>query len=166
MFSLRKILVATDFSDAADAALLRALDLAEQFGAQVTLLHVYGLPTFGYPDGAMIAQGEVAHDLVASLTNALKNELEAHVERSVPMAYALRLGSPADTIRDVAEELDVDMIVVGTEGRTGLAHALVGSTAEHVLRSSRRPVLVVRVSPPSSDDVPARVDSPHVAATH
>jgi universal stress protein A len=167
MFSLRKILVPTDFSDTADAALLRALDLAEQFGAQVTLVHVYRIPTFGYPDGAMIAQVGVAQDLHVSLTNALKNELEAHAARGVPMSYVLRVGSATDAINDVADELGADMIVVGTHGRVGLAHVLLGSTAEQVLRTATRPVLVVRVPPaPPSRDVRARGESPHVASTH
>ncbi len=167
MFSLQKMLVATDFSDASDVAVESALDLAEAMGASITLVHTYSLPTYGYPEGAFIPQAEVAHDLVTSLTAALKSEIESHAERRVPMAYVLRLGPAPEVINDVAEEIGADLVVVGTHGRTGLAHALLGSTAEHILRAATLPVLVVRTHAETGhEEQHERDDAPRDASAH
>ena len=140
---IRKILVATDFSDDADAALAWAQSLASRSGAALTLLHSV-TPPFGigeeetYADDAgtrkRLAQ---ARERLVEIAGTLDCETEIRVERRHP-----------DT--DVLEEAEnggADWIVVGTRGRRGLPHVLFGSTAERIVRRSRLPVVSVKPTP-------------------
>jgi glycine betaine transporter len=139
------ILVPTDFSAGAESALMWALQLAELFGAQVTLLHVLD-PSLGAIAGlpsnyaAMPAYGE----LLETVRREAKSEMEKIAKRIPTAKILIREGSPRPVILDAATEFGADLIVIGTHGRTGLAHAFFGSVAEHVVRYSKIPVLTVR----------------------
>ena len=142
---VKRILVPTDFSPGAEAGLTWATRLADCFNAQIVLLHVVdvrlaalaGLP----PDmAAMPAVDELVQSARAEADEQMKS-----VAARFPRATALvKEGSPRTVILDVATDLDVDLIVIGTHGRTGLAHVFFGSVAEHVVRHSRIPVLTAR----------------------
>jgi nucleotide-binding universal stress UspA family protein len=145
MSAKSKILVPTDFSTGAKGALKAALRLARSLGAEITLLNVFPLPNYILPDGTVflaepptVAQIAVrANEALGEIKKSLSAEgLTVHVE-----AIA---GAPAEEIVRFAREGGFEMIVMGTHGRTGLAHLLIGSVAERVVRLSPCPVLTVR----------------------
>ena len=139
---MKTILVAVDFSDSSEAALAYAVELAKPLGAKLVVMHSYELPVYGFPDGALVASVEVA----TRIMQGAQTGLEAMVERYKDVAELstiVRQGVPWEEVRAVAEEVDADMIVIGTHGRKGIARALLGSVAEKILRTSTRPVLAV-----------------------
>jgi nucleotide-binding universal stress UspA family protein len=149
MTAIRRILCATDLSDASEPAwhVARQLGLACQ--AQVVLLHVVPLmlwPTEGYLDPGAYAR------LMDEARRGTRARLEAVVAGAggPPPRIETRLedGPPAQQILDVAAETGADLIVVGTHGRTGLPRLLLGSVADRVLRQAECPVLTIRAQPP------------------
>jgi len=139
MIGLTRVLVPTDFSQASRTALRYGVALARPFKAQLHLLHVPELPaTDGvYPFGLFETMRRATRErLRAQLTERERRELKP--ER------AMRLGEPADEIVDYASECDIDLIVMGTHGRHGVARMLVGSVAEKVVRRAPCSVLSVR----------------------
>jgi len=145
-----RILVPTDFSEPSDAALDYARALADKFGATLHLLHVIEP---GYITGALSNEvfiGATPGDYEMLVTDAQAK----FAHRVLPSDRAryrttteVMTGPSADTIVDYAEVQHVDLIVMGTHGRTGLAHLLMGSVAEHVVRMAPCPVLTVRQAP-------------------
>lgn len=142
MFRLQRILVPVDFSDCSRKALQYALPFAQEFEASLILLHV--VSPFLPP--AEMAMTDVA-DIELRMRESGLRELEAlraSVARTVPVETALRVGRPDTEIVRAARELDADVIVLSTHGRTGLAHMFMGSTAEQVVRRAGCPVFIVR----------------------
>lgn len=141
---VKMILAPTDFSGAAEPALAWAAQLAEFFKAQVTIVHVVdvslGNMTGLAPLAAMPAYGE----LLEVLRRDAKSDMAKIAQRYPGARTLIREGVPRSSILDLAGELGADLIVMGTHGRTGLAHLLLGSVAEHIVRFSRIPVLTVR----------------------
>jgi nucleotide-binding universal stress UspA family protein len=145
MLRVSKILCPVDFSDTSKAALRFAVELADRFGAQLTLLHVYQPPAYQFPDGVIMAGPEVLNDLETQVDNALDRwKLEAEQIGHVPIATQSAIGGTHSEIIRVAGEGGYDLIVMGTHGRTGIRHALLGSVAERVVRHAGCPVLTVR----------------------
>jgi nucleotide-binding universal stress UspA family protein len=144
MKAVKKILVPTDFSNDADLAVEFAFDLAEKFDSEVTFLHAYQLPTYVLPDGAILPAAEV----VASVMTEAQDRLSALVgrakEANVRATFELRQGVPLTEILGFAKQSLADLIVMGTHGRTGIEHFLIGSVAEKVVRKAPCPVLTVR----------------------
>lgn len=142
---LRHILVPFDFSEGAKLALEHAIGFARQFDARITLLHIVHLPYFGSGFGP----GDAA-SITARLESDASQQLDAlaaEVKRQgVPAEALVRIGHPASDAVDVAQREGVALIVMGTHGRTGLKHVLLGSVAEHVVRHAPCPVLVIRSS--------------------
>ena len=142
-----KILVPTDFSPSADAALDAAIEMARKFGATVVLMHVYGIPSYAYPG----LEGQATSDYLTALEHAareaLRDTLLARTRdgTDVPLATALYLGAPWEQILLAAQQHEAGLIVMGTHGRRGVAHALLGSVAEKVVRLAPIPVLTVHV---------------------
>jgi nucleotide-binding universal stress UspA family protein len=142
---LRKILCPVDFSDTSRAALRVAEDLCRQLGGAITLLHVYQAPGYTFPEGMVVAGPDVLASLVTQVEEALdvwRRDAEsagAHVEKTLAV-----MGSTHSEIERVAQDGGYDLIVIGTHGRTGLKHVLLGSTAEKVVRTAPCPVLTVR----------------------
>jgi len=134
----RRILIPTDGSDPSYLAAEEALDLAERFDASVDALFVVEQAgPSGHWDFEVEKQeavGEAALDRVAELAEA----------RGVPVERHLRRGRPAEEIVDAAEAYETDLIVMGTQGRTGFSRiATAGSTTERVVRLTQIPTLVV-----------------------
>ena len=128
------ILVATDFSDSAEAALGVAAQYARALHASIDLMHV--APTAGI-----------------DATRALK-DVAPKLGRDIPVTFACGTGDPADEILRYAASHSIDVIVVGTHGRTGMSRLLLGSVAERVIRGAACPVLVVPGVPVSSREEP------------
>lgn len=147
MAPFRVILAATDFSPGARQAVSAAVDLAAAIGARLHLVHAFTLPSDGISEA-----GPMLPTLERDLTDHALRELEQAALRPRQLGcmgqLVLREGTPRDVILSVADELGADLIVVGTEGRQGVARAVLGSVAERVLRQARCPVLAVRVQPP------------------
>jgi nucleotide-binding universal stress UspA family protein len=144
----KTILVPHDFSSSANHACAVARDEAKTHGARVILVHVIDLPYQMVPESAMVS-GEAVEPI--SMKEYAARGAEKHLDDiaarlakdGVDPQKFLRFGRPHDEIVKLAEELKADLIVMGTHGRTGLAHLLVGSVAERVVRTSKCPVLTV-----------------------
>jgi nucleotide-binding universal stress UspA family protein len=147
MIGLKNILVATDFGEAADAALTYGRALADQFGATLHVLHV---AQNGYIN-ALGAENfaTIAPNLQRELEKAARKELDELLidsdgsgVRTRPVV--LTSSSPAFAIVDYAGGNNIDLIVMGTHGRGTLAHIFMGSVAERVVRMAQCPVLTVK----------------------
>src|SRR5580693_8792549 len=143
MKRIQQIVVATDFSDLAAHALDDAVDLAEQLGAKITLVHSYEIPIYGFPDGILVAGSDVAASMARGGQAGLEAALARHKDRKVPITPSLRCGPPWEEVNAVATEAQADLIVVGTHGRRGFARAMLGSVAERIIRTATCSVLAV-----------------------
>jgi nucleotide-binding universal stress UspA family protein len=145
----KTILVPHDFSSSANHAAAIARDEAKLHGAKILLLHVIDLPHQLAPDtvivpeqtGAPISVREYA---VSSAETHLQDLAQRLAKDAVTATPFIRVGAPVDEILRFADENKVDLVVMGTHGRTGLKHLLLGSVAERVVRSSNAPVLTIR----------------------
>lgn len=144
-FAPRRLLAATDFSEVSTWALAHAVLWARRTGARLTVLHVQEFPPIGgdpyfgsYDLSSLIETTRMA------LSRHLDEQVRQHVPEGVSVDRRLVAGSPATVIEEVAEEIEADMVVLGTEGRGGLSRFLLGSVAERVLRMATRPTLIVR----------------------
>ncbi len=134
-----KILFPTDFSTSSDAGLEFASALARDLGAKMIIVHVEEPPV-------VYGTGEMYYGIPNPDSEALMDMLEAvkPTDPSVPYEHRLVTGDPATEIVRLAEDNDVDMIVMGTHGRTGLRRILMGSVAEAVVRRAACPVLTFK----------------------
>ena len=146
MLTLRTILVPVDFEEASEHALVAATDLAKTFGAKLVLVHAYELPFYPYPGGASPVPSTDLPKAIRDAATAGLDTLVARVKGKVPVEAVLKIGPPADEILYAAKEKNADLIVMGTHGRKGIAHVLLGSVAEKVLRRATVPVLTVHAS--------------------
>jgi nucleotide-binding universal stress UspA family protein len=148
--SIRNILIAHDFSETADHALAFGLDLAERFGASVTVVHAYEVPNFGNTS-VPVASPEMIVDIERMERSGL-DALAARTRRpGVEMSFSLRRGPAADEIVVVAKERGADLIVMGTHGRRGFSRWLMGSVAERVVRTAPCPVLTMHLPQPGDE---------------
>lgn len=133
-----------DFSDASRAAMEVAADLARRFGATLTLLHAYPVPGYTFPDGSVVASSRMLQELADQATKHVGEWKKQAEELGAPKVDAETLvGEPAGEIVAYARDHGTDLLVLGTHGRTGIEHALMGSIAERVVRRARCPVLTV-----------------------
>lgn len=138
------ILVPTDFSDTAGKALDLAIDIAEKLGARITVMHAYEIPFVSFPDGVLMASAELASRVLNGAQEALDKIVADRKSRGVSLTGLLKNDDPRSSVLTVAKEIGADLIVMGTHGRQGLAHVLLGSITEYVVRTSPVPVLTVR----------------------
>jgi nucleotide-binding universal stress UspA family protein len=141
--SLKRILVPVDFSPLSKKALQYALRFAEEFDADVKLVHVVEPDVPPAFDGWMIAPPVISTnpDGAKKLKRLASSVQTARIN---PVQSTVRTGMPAHEIVEAAKELDVDLIIIATHGYTGWKHFAIGSTAERVVRAAPCPVLVVR----------------------
>lgn len=145
MIVLRRILTATDFSQASEVALRYAVALAKAFSAETFFCHVLEKPDLlaGLPP---VAEGYFPPNLAEIREKHARAQCETLLA-AAGLSHAKILlphGSPAAEITRAAAEHNVDLIIVGTHGRGAIAHLLLGSVAEKVVRSAPCPVLTVR----------------------
>ena len=138
----QNILVATDFGGPADVALDYAVELAKRLGASLTVLHAYTIPVYAFPDGGMISTPTLAAELATRGQSALDAAVARHRNAGVPIKALLREGVVWEEIVRTAEQEGAGLIVMGTHGRTGLSHLLLGSVAEKLLQLSPCPLLL------------------------
>lgn len=144
------ILVPVDFSVYSQAALLCAAELAEMIGAPLTVLHVVHDP--GDAPGYYAVKGRKKQlrrmeDVAAEMLDEFMNEVrKAHPERHI-LEHAetlLVVGLPVNRILETANKINARMIVMGSQGRTGLKHIMLGSKAEQVVNLAPMPVTIVK----------------------
>lgn len=138
---ISRILVATDFSVQARNALEWARSLADAFGAKLILLHVIDIFSLAQM-GCTMEAGSDPLPLLREQSLRCMSELKTLMPDAETV---IREASPRPTIVEAARELNCQLIVMGTHGRSGLAHLLLGSVAEYVVRNSTVPVLTVRL---------------------
>jgi nucleotide-binding universal stress UspA family protein len=143
---IRRILVATDFSEYSRRAMQYALSLAERMGASIDLLHVWEPPPHLESESLVLVPGEPGSPLESSGLAQAGRLLQAWSERyhsdSVPLRLHLERGPAADTILRVSNT-GYDLVVMGTHGRTGLARLFMGSVSQKVVARATCPVLTV-----------------------
>lgn len=140
------ILAATDFSETAERASNFARELSKRFKAQLHLLHVIVILDDPHIEENLRHRLE---ELVASGDEARRNHLENGADNQPGLEvtpHMVRGLAPAEVIVETASNLGCELIVMGTHGRRGLSHLLLGSVAERVVRTSKVPVLTVRAN--------------------
>lgn len=141
MWNLRRILVPLDLGGASVLALERAFDLAAQFRASLTILLVFQMG-IDLRSRGFLTYAEAADALSDSDRQVLGTLIQSRMTPDTEVRIGLRTGVVAEEILAAALELEVDLVVMGTHGRRGVSHALLGSVAERVIRSAHVPVLV------------------------
>ena len=145
MISIQQILVPTDFSEPSEVALKYGKAFAETFRARLHLLHVVDDCLTAWPsEGASVVIPVAIEELEEQARSQLRAALpDAERERLRACVVALR-GSPSMEIAAYAQSEKIDLIIMGTHGRSPMAHLLMGSVAEKVVRKAPCPVLIVR----------------------
>lgn len=145
----KTLLVPHDFSSSANHAAAIARDEAKLHGARLLLLHIIDLPHAIKPDTVIVpdatgAPVNVREYAVSSAEAHLQDIVERLAKDGVTATPFIRVGNPVDEINRFVDEEKVSLIVMGTHGRTGLQHLLIGSVTERVVRTATCPVLTVR----------------------
>ena len=162
---MRHVLVPTDLSETARAALEYAVDLCRDLQGRITLLHVIhaqkvsetlvGLDAIGYLSDTLDLPSDPSRptpsfnvdDLKIIARQKLEESVDASWRERVSIETAVEEGRPSLKIVEYARQHDVDMIVMGTHGRGPVAHFFLGSVAENIVRSANCPVITVRSKP-------------------
>ncbi len=146
MIDLHRILVPTDFSKHSGNALTYATAFAEKFGAELYLLHVVQNLALFIPEVVTAAPplAPPVEQLTASVREALNRVIEQNQLQRFNVHAEVREGHPFYEIIRFAKETDIDLIIMGTHGHSGLVHVLLGSVVEKVVRKAPCPVLTVR----------------------
>jgi nucleotide-binding universal stress UspA family protein len=135
---IRHILAPTDFSASANQAVTVAFELAQTFGAKLSLLHVIEVPTYAIE--VALPQEALERDARRALARLLPAADAAHVD----VTRLVDIGVPYQKIVETVTAEQVDLIIMATHGRTGLGHLILGSVAEHVVRLAPCPMLTIR----------------------
>ncbi len=150
MIQIKNVLVPTDFSEPAEAALRYGKAFAETFGAALHLVHVLDESALVYPwsspDGTPIALGAARTEMEHMIKDRLSRILTAEEIGKYSAHVSTLCGSPFLEIVAYAKAQAVDLIIMGTHGRGPIAHMLMGSVAEKVVRKAPCPVLTVRTT--------------------
>jgi len=143
---IKRILVPTDFSTTSDLAVGFGIDLAKRYGASIHLLHIVedSYLANAYPDGFFAELPAIQARLRTDAEERLKVVLGRCASAAVTATHEIADGRPARVIVDTARDRATDLIVMGTHGRSGVAHLLMGSVAEHAVRAAPCAVLTVR----------------------
>jgi nucleotide-binding universal stress UspA family protein len=161
MLPIRVILCPTDFSEPSKLAFRLGCALAHDYGARVVVLHVVEPPPF-------VTYGEI--EKVLQLPEGYHQQLEEGLREfrapdpRVQVEHCLREGDPVVEILSLAQDRGCDVIAMGTHGRTGLAHFLMGSVAEQVVRKAGCPVLTVK-GPLAQTELAAELATGHAVST-
>ena len=140
--NLKKILCPVDFSITSSQALNYALAFAEKFDAEILLIHVVEIPTYTSLDFPVA--GELIQQFNDIGTKQLETCLNDAKKKYAKIKSTLTVGNVFYEVIQCAKDNDIDLIIVGSHGRTGLAHVLMGSEAEKIVRKAPCPVLTVK----------------------
>lgn len=147
---IKTILVPTDFSQGAGAALDTAVGFATTFGARLQLFHAYHLdvpPLYGGFGGEFSTPFDILEPIRQEAESAMEQLVKEVAAKGVEVEGRVVMEHASTAIVEEASQLPADLIVIGTRGLTGLDHLLLGSTAERVLRLAHCPVVTVKADP-------------------
>lgn len=151
--TFENILVPVDFSTHSTEAVRIAADLAQRFKGKLTLLHVFQPPTYVMPEGYLLYTPEQRDAIAKAFQEQLDGVRQQALDAGATAIETKQLeGIPSKEIAAFAEAQRCDLIVMGTHGRSGFQHLVLGSVAERVLRHATCPVLTVRA--PNLEKVP------------
>lgn len=141
--NFKKLLVPIDFTETSLRALDYAIDMAKTLGASITVMHARPIPIFDLPDGGFIPSPHQATILTQAAQDQLDGVVRDRKDRGVELQSVLRSGDARDEIPAVADEVQADLVIMGTHGRGPIGRALLGSVAPVVIRTVRQPVLMI-----------------------
>ena len=146
MIKLKKILFPTDFSETSEEAARYAISFAREFKAKAYVLHVVNEKIFteGYNLPRVVSRESLEEEMAAEAKKRLKTLIPSEDAEGLDWEPVIRQGEPFLEIIRFAKEEDIDLIVIGTHGRSGFEHIIFGSTAEKVVRKAPCPVLSVQ----------------------
>lgn len=147
MLNVKNILVASDFSDCSESALRYGRELAHRFGARLHVLHVLEVPPLQLvgTEALVTISPELRVEIEAEARAKLERLVTPEDRRTLRAVTAIRdRQTPTEAITRYAAAENIDLIVLGTHGRQGFSHLIMGSVAEKVVRSAPCPVLTVR----------------------
>ncbi len=148
MIAIKQLLVPSDFSEPSEVALRYGKALAEMFQAKLHLVHVLDENALIYPwtspEGSTLTLGAARVELEHAVQDRLNHVLTAEERDKYSAQIVTLIGSPFLEIITYAKSQNIDLIVMGTHGRGPIAHMLMGSVAEKVVRKAPCPVLTVR----------------------
>ncbi len=159
MIQIRRILVPTDFSPPAQAALQYAKTLAAEFGSRLFLLHVIATPEVPWgAEGATYSWPTLLADLEEDARAQFQHLIPTDDPLADQVTIETMIGVPVDGILDYTETHQIDLVVMGTHGRGMVGHLLLGSVAERVVRRSAVPVLTLHETASHADVTEAVAD--------
>jgi universal stress protein A len=145
MKPITRILVPVDFSTHSSEAVRFAADMSRRYEASLELLHVFHVTTYALPEGYVVPSDDQLHRVMKEVESQLAASKQAAIEAGAPSAQTtLVQGGITTEILRFAKERECDLIVMGTHGRTGMKHLLMGSVAEQIVRVASCPVLTLR----------------------
>ena len=145
MVNIKKILCPVDYSVSSSEAMKYAAHIAGEEGAKVYLLHVIDVRSYGHESPLDIEMPKPSSENLERIKKELVEDLfQEKGGKGVDVEGMVVMGKPVEEILKVAKEQEMDLIVMGTHGRTGIPHVIVGSVAENVVRKAPCPVLTVR----------------------
>jgi nucleotide-binding universal stress UspA family protein len=149
---VKRLVVATDFSDGSARALSVAIRFAKLLGATIDLIHVHPMRATGVlsPIPGVVPTPPPSPDILGEIERRLTTQATTVQDAGVENVFSSTEGVAVDEIVAYADRTAADLIVMGTHGRTGVRRVLLGSVAEQVLHKARCPVLVV---PPARETV-------------
>jgi nucleotide-binding universal stress UspA family protein len=151
---IKQILVPTDFSENAQHALDYAVALAKKSSAKLHLLHTPVIPTYLLMDLSYSPGPEAVTRILNDSQEALDRQAAKIADTGLDHFTAIREGTVHEVIRDYAKEHDIDLVVLGTHGRTGVSKLMYGSVTERVIKTVHTPILVV---PPEGGSSPSAI---------
>lgn len=159
MPQIKRILVPTDFSYTSDLAVEYAIDLARKFGASIHVLHVVEDVNFTtvYPDGFFAELPTLRAQLMSQAQSRIAETASRCATANVTVTTQVTDGRPTPVITEIAALRGTELIVMGTHGRGGVAHMVMGSVAERVVRTAPCPVFTVRDTMRVADAITASV---------
>ncbi len=146
MISFKKILCPIDYSECSARALRYAAGMALKDSARLYLMHVVDKRVFDYGGPIYETAASPDSETIARLEEKLRESVPREVRGDIQVETLVTIGIPAEEILKAARDKEADIVVMGTHGRTGIAHTIMGSVAENVVRHAPCPVLTVRQS--------------------
>jgi nucleotide-binding universal stress UspA family protein len=144
MNGFKKILCPVDYSVCSNEALRLAVSIAQKDKAQLLLIHVIDIRMYGHEAPLSFEVPRPSEETLKKVKAELADNVLKQAKGKIEVETIVTMGIPAVEIINTAREKGVDLIVMGTHGRTGIAHVVIGSVAENVVRKAPCPVLTVR----------------------
>ncbi len=144
MINIKNVLCPIDYSVYSEKALQYAIEFAVKYGAKLYLLHVLDIRIYDINDPELYNVTVVDKETIDKLSSRLLKCVNEETKGRIAVEAIVVQGVPFSEIINTAKEHKIDLIVLGTHGRTGISHAIMGSVAEKVVRKSPCPVLTVR----------------------